>query len=192
MKFKNWKVLGMILLSALMLSITSNAQKNKKTVAVSDEIQWLSLSELEQKIKKEPRMIIFDFYTTWCGWCKVMDKKTYSNKELANYVNKNFYAVKFNAESKEALDFMGKHFEFKPEYKSHMFAVELMNGQMSYPTTVFVSPDFKMINPVPGYLRIDQMEGIMKFFIDGYPKKKEWNDFQKEFKAQWKPEPGSE
>ncbi|HRP90651.1 MAG TPA: DUF255 domain-containing protein [Edaphocola sp.] len=191
-------IIGLLALAVLGFSNNALAQKNKKAtqqtkvLSVSDEIQWISLSELEQKLKKEPRMILFDFYTTWCGWCKVMDKKTYSNKQLAKYINKNYYAVKFNAESKEALEFRGKQFEFKPEYKAHTFAVELMNGQMSYPSTVFVAPDFKMINPVAGYLRIDQMEGIVKYFIEAYPKNTDWNDFQKNFKAEWQQEATAE
>ena len=39
-----------------------------------------------------------DIYTDWCGPCKLMDKNTFQNPDVAQYLNNNFYAVKFNAE----------------------------------------------------------------------------------------------
>ena len=63
----------------------------------AQQIQWMSLSEALEAQKKEPKKIIMDVYTKWCGPCKLLDKKTFANPDLARYVSEHFYAVKFNA-----------------------------------------------------------------------------------------------
>ena len=182
-----------VLITAISFSVFAVKKKEKKSSTVPTEIQWITVPELEQKMKKEPRKIIFDFYTSWCGWCKVMDKKTYSNKELAQYVNKNYYAVKFDAESKEPVTYMGKTYNFKPEYKANEFAVQMMNGQMSYPTTVIAAPDMSYVNPIPGYQRVDQMETLLKFFVaNPTPSQELWTNFARDFKPSWTPDPSAE
>ena len=62
----------------------------------SQEINWISLEEVVEFQKTEPKNVIIDVYTNWCGPCKLMDKNTFSNPEIVSYINKNYYAVKFN------------------------------------------------------------------------------------------------
>ena len=179
----------LVIMTALMLGCLSIfAQGNKKEVKSDQKgINWISFGEAEQLMKKEPKKVIIDVYTDWCGWCKVLDKKTYSNPQLIDYVNKNFYAIKFNAEQKDAFMFMGKSWTYQPKNKANELAIELMQGRMSYPTTVFMEKGFTEAQPVPGYLEVGQMEGILKFIGEGFNKKISWNDFQHQFKAEWKP-----
>lgn len=73
-----------------------------------EKINWLSMAELQAAYAKNPKPIIIDVYTDWCGWCKVMDRETYSNDKVADYINKNFYAVKYNAESTAQVEFANK------------------------------------------------------------------------------------
>ena len=47
----------------------------------SVSIEWMTLAQVESSLQKEKRPVLIDLYTDWCGWCKVMDKKTYSNKK---------------------------------------------------------------------------------------------------------------
>ena len=54
------------------------------------------MDEAARLQKQHPKKIIIDMYTTWCGPCRMLDRNTFSNKSLAEYVNNNFYAVKFN------------------------------------------------------------------------------------------------
>ncbi|MEQ1798112.1 MAG: DUF255 domain-containing protein [Lacibacter sp.] len=68
--------------------------------APKEKLNWITLQEAEEKLKSESRPILVDLYTDWCGWCKVMDKKTYTNQQLIKYLNEKYYVVKLNAESK--------------------------------------------------------------------------------------------
>ena len=93
-----------------------------------DKVQWMSVAELNTAYIKTPRPIIVDIYTSWCGWCKVMDKETYRNAKVANYINEHFYAVKIDAETKEVFDWNGKQYAYNVAYQSNELAVYLMKA----------------------------------------------------------------
>src|SRR6185437_9293273 len=105
----------------------------------ADGIHWItSMDELQAKMQKEPKKVYIDIYTGWCGWCKKMDASTFTNPSLIKYMNRNFYAVKFDAERKDAFTFQGKEYHYEAQYKANTFAVELLKGQMGYPTGVIM------------------------------------------------------
>jgi uncharacterized protein YyaL (SSP411 family) len=60
-------------------------------------VKWLTFEEAIALHKENPKKVLIDLYTDWCGWCKVMDRETYSNAEISTYINENFYPIKFNA-----------------------------------------------------------------------------------------------
>ena len=80
-------------------------------------LTWLTLDEAAAKMRVEKKMVLIDLYTDWCGWCKVMDKNTYTNKELIKYVNEHFYPVKLNAETSQTLKWFDKDFNYDESYK---------------------------------------------------------------------------
>ena len=82
---------------------------------LSQEIKWISLEDAVYLQEAAPRNIIIDMYTNWCGPCKLLDRNTFANKDVAKYINDNFYAVKFNAEGNDIVNFKGYTFE-NPNY----------------------------------------------------------------------------
>lgn len=153
----------------------------------SKEIHWMTFEEAEAKMKQKPKKVIIDVYTSWCGWCKVMDKKTYTNDSLIQYVNENFYAVKFDAEQKAPIQFKGKTWEYSAQNRASDLAIQLMQGRMSYPTTIFMDEGFENAQPLPGYLELFQMESILKYIGGNNHKSKPYPDWQHDFKPSWKP-----
>jgi thioredoxin-related protein len=75
--------------------------------AKAQEIKWTTLNQALTLQKKSPKPIFIDVYTDWCGPCKVLDKKTFHDKAVADYINANYYAVKFNAEGNSAVTYKG-------------------------------------------------------------------------------------
>jgi thioredoxin-related protein len=155
----------------------------KSTPPKPAEIRWVSVERALKLAEKNPRHILIDFYTDWCGWCKVMDKKTYANPQIISYLNEKFYCVKFNAEGKDTVNFKGREYSFAPSLRAHQFAYKLLNGNLGYPTTVFLNPVGEVLNPVPGYLDPPTMETILHYYGEKvYEKNISYEDYRKTYK----------
>jgi thiol:disulfide interchange protein len=85
--------------------------------------------------KKDKKLVMVDLYTDWCGWCKKLDKDTYSDKDVEAKLTKDFVAVKVNPEKNP-----------RDAKLSHDF------GTTGYPHIVFVDANGKKVSEIDGYL----------------------------------------
>jgi thiol:disulfide interchange protein len=117
--------------SALLMAITAMTFIEKPPA--EGTVKWITFEEAVKKSKVEKRPVFIDVYTDWCGWCKVMDKNTFNDPEVATLLNEKFYAVKFDAEQKEDVVFNGTTFKFVPSGSKgyHQLAAALLNNQLS-------------------------------------------------------------
>ena len=136
-------------LSFYLLIASTNIEDGNSGEEKESVINWMTFEEAMEKNKTEPRKIFIDVYTDWCGWCKVMDKKTFSNPIIAEYMNDKYYAVKLDAEQREDIEFNGTTFKFVAQGSRgyHELAAALLNGKLSYPTVVFMVEEFYSLHP---------------------------------------------
>ena len=92
-----------LLIAAIVLVWSSNLEFS----AQEAKINWMTLEEVTEALKDEPRKVMMDVYTKWCGPCKMMMANTFTNQNLIEYVNKNYYCVKFDAESPDPTMYKG-------------------------------------------------------------------------------------
>jgi thioredoxin-related protein len=158
---------------------------NKPKAEENGEIKWMTWKEAQEAQKKEPRKIVVDVYTDWCGWCKRMDATTFKHAEIVKYVGAKYYAVKFDAETPETIHFNGKDYKYVSQGNRgyNELAAEILSGQLSYPTTVFFDEQLNEIFPVPGYLAPQDFETVLNYVgTDSYQKMK-YEEFQPTFKG---------
>lgn len=158
----NKLVLGpfLIVFSIAELVFVAQAAGQEKTT-----VQWLTFEEAVEKSKTEKRKIFIDVYTDWCGWCKVMDKKTFNEPAVAKVLNEKYYPVKFNAEQRDDVVFNGTTFKFI-EYGgrgTHQLAAALLNNQLSYPSVVFLNEDFAIVTIMKGYQQAPAFHKMAEF-----------------------------
>ncbi len=184
-KTKNYNLLIVALLISFMLnSNTINAQDNE-----GSKVKWISLTEAMEKVKKEPRPIILDFYTDWCGWCKQMMKTTYADDNIANYINTYFYAAKFNAETKDTIEYLGKKYKSTSDQPkaAHELAVKFLGEKLMYPTTLFLNGFDKEKNAfainllAAGYLDAIKIQPILVYTLENVFRNATVDDFTTEF-----------
>ena len=105
----------------------------KKEDPVDTRITWMDYEEGYNKAVRENKKLLVDVYTDWCGWCKVMDRETYTNAEVIKAVNTHFVTIKLNPEKARNYSF-GKN-----TMTSEQLHAWLGYGRtFGYPTTYFV------------------------------------------------------
>ena len=158
-------------------------------LAQGASINWLSVEELEAAQAKEPRKVMIDVYTKWCGPCKMMMRNTFTNADVIEYINSNFYAVKFDAEGPDAVEFRGQTYSnptYVPNKTGRNGVHELSRALQvrAYPTLVYLNEDLEMIAPISGYKNPQQLELYLRFFNDAWvpgTAQEEWDAFQVSF-----------
>ncbi len=153
----------------------------KNKAVAEKKVKWYTWEEATAANKVHPKKIFVDVYTNWCHWCKVMDKKTFEQADVAKYLNENFYPVKLNAEQKEAITFQGKTFKWQNQGRNgiHELAYALLNGQMSFPSVVFLNEKFERIAISPGYIQADEFLKQLKYAAEEHYKKMSYRDYSK-------------
>jgi thiol-disulfide isomerase/thioredoxin len=116
---------------AMMAFIASCAQPPAEKEIKFVQKTW---DEVKALAKKENKMIFMDAYTDWCGPCKMMAAKVFTDSTVAQFYNKNFINTKFDMEKGEGI-------EIKKKYDVRFF-----------PTYLFISADGELIHRAVGYM----------------------------------------
>ncbi len=151
----------------------------------AQEVKWYTFEQAIELTRNEPRKLVVDVYTDWCVWCKVMDKNTFNNALIADYLNRNYYPVKLNAEQKENITVGETTFKFVAQGSRgyHELAAALLSGNMGYPSVVFLDEQIRIIQPLQGYIRARQFDEIMRFIGEEHYKTRTWEEFIKTYQS---------
>jgi thioredoxin-related protein len=162
----------------------------------AQEIKWVSLNKALELQKENPKKIMMDVYANWCGPCKLLDKETFHNKDVAAYVNEHYYAVKFNGEGNETINYKQDTFG-NPNYdatkantrnSAHEFANFM--GISAYPTIAFLNETGEFIIPLKGFYKPQQLEFYLKMLAEDkhieLTTQEKFIEYQQGFKAEFK------
>jgi thioredoxin-like negative regulator of GroEL len=111
-----------------------------------EEISWATSFETAlEEAQIEGRLVMVDFYTSWCGWCRRLDADTYSNHEVIQRSRK-MVCVKVDAEARKDV--------------ASRYAVR------AFPTITFLQPDGTLIDAVRGYKTPDKFTPLLDQYLD--------------------------
>ena len=92
------------------------------------------------KAKKGKKLVMVNVYTDWCGWCKRLDKTTYSDKTVQETLARSFVVVKIN-----------------PEKSQKNRQIEQQLGRMGfYPHIYLLDANGRQLVEIPGFIPADQ------------------------------------
>ncbi|MEO8150871.1 MAG: DUF255 domain-containing protein [Bacteroidia bacterium] len=96
------------------------------------------------KAKQENKLIFMDCYTTWCGWCKVMDKETFTNSAVIEMLSNNFISLKMDME------------------KSTGMKLAMKYGVSGFPTLMIFNSSAQLVYRSAGFLKAEPFIATLK------------------------------
>lgn len=147
-----------------MLSLSGCGKKQLKS-----KINWINYSTAIQEAKQEGKPIFIDFYTVWCVYCIKMDKETFSDPKVIEYMNNNFKSVKIDAESDEQVVYQGKLYTKKELAKKYDVS--------GYPTLWLLDSEGKRIAPQAGFVDAQGLLDILEYIKTSSYKTMNFQDF---------------
>ncbi|PLX05138.1 MAG: thioredoxin domain-containing protein [Marinilabiliales bacterium] len=81
--------------------------------------------------KKENKPLIISIGYAACHWCHVMEHQSFSQQDVADFMNENFVCIKVDREERPDVD------------RIYMDAAQIINGQGGWPLNAFALPDGK-------------------------------------------------
>lgn len=84
---------------------------------------------------KEDKIVFVDFYATWCGPCKILDKTTLADQKVVKWLTENTIALKIDVDKNRSL--------------------AMKYGVNSFPTLLFVKPDGTDLGRLQGVVPVE-------------------------------------
>jgi thioredoxin-related protein len=153
-----------------------------KNVAQSKkgQVKWMKFSDAVAASRKEPRKIFVDIYADWCGWCKVLDRDTFSDSVVAKILNEQYYPVKLDAESKEMYTLPDGRTISSPELAASL-AASKPGERYGLPSMIVLNESVTILTRIQGAQKPDFMTPALLFFSENHYLKKTWEEYTKEY-----------
>jgi thioredoxin-related protein len=112
------------------------------------------------KAKKENKYLFVDFYTTWCGPCKAMDKNVYTLHKVGDFVNDKFVSIKVQLDTNKNDNELIKKWYSDANYLMRKYGIN------TFPTYLFFSPEAELVHRDRGYKGSNGFLGTAKDALD--------------------------
>ncbi len=115
----------------------------------------LSFSQIKEKAAIEGKMIFIDVYTTWCGPCKYMAQKVFTQKKVGDFFNENFINISVQTDTSNKDDENVKSWYTDAKVINEYYSVK------AYPTFLFLNAEGELIHSIVG-ASLDAEEFLVK------------------------------
>lgn len=141
------KITSILLLAVALLFIQGTPVKETEPTGIQFfDGTW---AEAVEAANTENKLIFLDAYASWCGPCKLLKRRVFTDPEVGAYFNDNFINVEMDMEKGEG----------------RRLSSELR--VTAYPTLFFIDSDGQVVKKAVGYHTSEQLLGIAKPIAQG-------------------------
>jgi uncharacterized protein len=95
-------------------------------------VDWFAWNdEAFEKSRRENKPIFLSVGYSTCHWCHVMERESFEDEKIGNFLNEHFVSIKVDREERPDVD------------KIYMTFVQSTTGAGGWPMSVFLTPDLK-------------------------------------------------
>ena len=123
----------------------------------AQEINWVTFEELPALSQEKQKPIMVFIHTDWCRYCLMQEQNTFSDSSVVADLNENYYCVKLNAESDSTISFLNRDYNKNGNTHALSWVLGAQDNQLSFPTTVTLSPYFQITNRWVGYISKEEL-----------------------------------
>ena len=121
------------------------------------QLKETPMNDVDSILKKSPKNIVVFIHTDWCKYCLMQDKITFQDSLIVSELNQNYYCVRLNAEADQQIYFLNRMYTKKGNIHSLSWVLGAQNNELTFPTTVLLSPQYQITNRWVGYLSKEQL-----------------------------------
>lgn len=130
------------------------------------QLKSYTFEEAEKQAKSHPKPYFVFIHTSWCNYCKMMQKTTFENPEVISILNDHFYFIPFDAESKNPVHFREHTFYFRPTGTNtgyHELAEQLgtVNNQLLFPVMTILNTDYEIALQLNRFLNVQELKKLL-------------------------------
>jgi thioredoxin-related protein len=149
-------LLGLGLCLAVAAGCGEKGAPGNSSKGTADAKSWMPFNEGMARAAKEKKHVVIDFYTSWCHWCKVMDKETFSDPEVKKYLRAHFVTIRVDAEDKtQKLTYKGE--EHSP------FTLGRKFGVRGFPSLAYLDREGELVTVVPGFVPAKTFLSLLQY-----------------------------
>jgi len=179
-RYTKIKSFWVFLLAAILILFTFNLlwgekpKKNEKNL----DLVWYKYDQGLKKAEKDKKHLMVYFYTKYCGYCRKMEKNTFSDQEVKKVLGDDYINVRVDGGSKNKVNFNGSQITERE--------LALKYRVMGYPVNWFLKPDGEKIAPLVGYRPAEDFLDVLGYVKDGAYEKMSFSEYIKKKKEKGK------
>ncbi|KPL03171.1 MAG: hypothetical protein AMJ90_03830 [candidate division Zixibacteria bacterium SM23_73_2] len=160
-------ILPVVLIFFISFSLLWGDEPEKKGKDV--DFIWHKYDQGLKKAEKEKKHLLVYFFTNYCGYCRKMEKNTFSDQKVKEVLNSDYVSVRVDGGSRNKIKFNGAQIterELASKYRVR-----------GYPASWFLKPDGEKIAPLMGYTPPERFLVVLEYVKDGAYEKMTFSEY---------------